>query len=125
MAIDICISANFSPETDAKMESFCVHLTFITTLLVTRHNWPIEVTAAATAGSIKKAAEKGHLALLQWAKENAESYYNTWPKSKMFPAAAKCDNVELYQWLFDQKFPFEEENSFARSHCSIFWNDEF
>eukprot|EP01031_Cornospumella_fuschlensis_P030192 gene30192-36471_t len=57
----------------------------------------------------------------------------------MFPAAAKCDNVELYQWLFDQQFPFEEEKSFiialrkghfkfikfARSHGSIFWNDEF
>jgi hypothetical protein len=111
-------------------------------------------TAAATAGSIDllgyfshlwsahvytKAAEKGHLALLQWAKEKAETYYNTWPKSKMFPAAAKCDNVELYQWLFDQKFPFEEETSFinalqkghfkfikfARSKGSIFWNDEF
>ena len=56
----------------------------------------------------------------------------------MFPAAAKCDNVELYQWLFDQQFPFEEETSFinalkkghfklikfARSHGSTFWNDE-
>eukprot|EP01041_Mallomonas_annulata_P006350 gene6350-12843_t len=85
-----------------------------------------------------KAAEKGHLALLQWAKENAENSY-PWPESKMFPAAAKCDNVELYQWLFDQQFPFEEEKSFinalrkghfkfikfARSHGSIFWNDEF
>jgi len=36
-----------------------------------------------------KAAEKGHLALLQWAKENAENNY-PWPESKMFPAAAKC-----------------------------------
>ncbi len=66
--------------------------------------------AAATGGSIDllkyfshlwsenvytKAAEKGHLALLQWAKEKAESYYNTWPKSKMFPAAAKCDNQQM------------------------------
>jgi hypothetical protein len=110
-------------------------------------------SAAATAGSIDllkyfshlwsahvytKAAEKGHLALLQWAKENAENNY-PWPESKMFPAAAKCDNVELYQWLFDQQFPFEEEKSFinalqkghfklikfAKSKGSIFWNDEF
>ena len=84
------------------------------------------------------AAEKGHLALLQWAKANAENNY-PWPVSKMFPAAAKCDNVELYQWLFDQQFPFEEETSFsnalekghfklikfARSNGSNFWNDEF
>jgi hypothetical protein len=84
-------------------------------------------TAAATAGSIDllgyfshlwsahvytKAAEKGHLALLQWAKEKAESYYNPWPKSKMFPAAAKCDNVELYQWLFDQQFSFRRGKIF-------------
>ena len=110
-------------------------------------------SAAAYAGSIDllkffshrwsahvytKAAEKGHLALLQWAKANAEINY-PWPESKMFPAAAKCDNVELYQWLFDQQFPFEEETSFinalkkghfklikfARSHGSTFWNDEF
>jgi hypothetical protein len=33
----------------------------------------------------------------------------------MFPAAAKCDNVELYQWLFDQEFPFEEETSFINA----------
>ena len=84
------------------------------------------------------AAKKGHLALLQWAKANAGNNY-PWPVSKMFPAAANCDNVELYQWLFDQQFPFEEETSFinalkkghfklikfARSHGSIFWNDEF
>ena len=110
-------------------------------------------TAAAYAGSIDllklfsppwsehvytNAAEKGHLALLQWAKENAENNY-PWPESKMFPAAAKCDNAELYHWLFDQQFPLEEETSFinalkkghfklikfARSHGSIFWNDEF
>ena len=110
-------------------------------------------TAAAYAGSIDlleffsppwlehvytRAAEKGHLALLQWAKENAENNY-PWPESKMFPAAAKCDNVELYQWLYDQRFPFEEETSFinalkkghfklikfARSHGSNFWNDKF
>ena len=84
------------------------------------------------------AAKKGHLALLQWAKANAGNNY-PWPVSKMFPAAAKCDNVELYQWLFDQQFPFEEEISFitalkkghfklikfARSYGSTFWNDEF
>jgi hypothetical protein len=84
------------------------------------------------------AAEKGHLALLQWAKANAENNY-PWPVSRMFPAAAKCDNAELYQWLFYQQFPFEEEKSFinalkkghftlikfARSHGSTFWNDEF
>jgi ankyrin repeat protein len=84
------------------------------------------------------AAKKGHLALLQWAKANAGNNY-PWPVSKMFPAAANCDNVELYQWLFDQQFPFEEETSFitalkkghfklikfARSHGSTFWNDEF
>jgi len=117
------------------------------------HSDQNSATAAATGGSIDllkyfshlwsahvytKAAEKGHLALLQWAKENAENNY-PWPESKMFPAAAKCDNVELYQWLFDQQFPFEEEKSFinalrkghfklikfARSKGSIFWNDEF
>ena len=108
-------------------------------------------SAAATAGSIDllkffrhlwsehvytKAAEKGHLSVLKWAREDAEQNY-PWPEAKMFPAAAKCDNVELYQWLFDQNFPFEEEKSFiialklghfkfikfARSHGSLFWND--
>jgi ankyrin repeat protein len=106
-------------------------------------------SAAATAGSIDllkffrylwsehvytKAAEKGHLSVLKWAREDAEHNYiwpetkmfpavlnlarenaeqnYPWPEAKMFPAAAKCDNVELYQWLFDQNFPFEEEKSF-------------
>ncbi len=111
-------------------------------------------TAAAKVGSIDllnlvsprqwskdvytKAAEKGHLAFLQCAKENAGNN-SRWPKSKMFPAAAKSHNVELYQWLFDQECPFKEERSFinalkrghfdfikfARSHGSNFWNEEF
>jgi hypothetical protein len=115
------------------------------------HSDQNSASAAATAGSIDllkffrhlwsehvytKAAEKGHLSVLKWAREDAEQNY-PWPEAKMFPAAAKCDNVELYQWLFDQNFPFEEEISFigalklghfkfikfARSHGSLFWND--
>ena len=60
-------------------------------------------------------------------------------KIAILRVSQKCDNVELYHWLFDKQFPFEEEKSFinalrkghfkfikfARSHGSIFWNDEF
>jgi len=35
---------------------------------------------------------------------------------KMFPAAAKCDNVELYQWLFDQESSLSKRKHLSSMH---------
>ena len=79
------------------------------------------------------AAEKGYLALLQWVKSNG----CPWPEQKMFPAAAKSNNLHLYKWLLEQGCPFDEDESFinacehgnfefikfALSNGSTFWDD--
>ena len=58
-----------------------------------------------------KAAEHGHLELLQWAK--SKGCY--WPAASMFPAAAKFENDDINQWLLKLQCPFEEERSFMNA----------
>ncbi len=79
-----------------------------------------------------KAAEHGHLELLQWAK--SKGCY--WPAASMFPAAAKFGNDDINEWLLKLQCPFEEERSFmnackrgyfefvkfARANGSKVWN---